>query len=275
MTYAGADLDRDSSGAGKWIAGFFLVIVLAGAFGALSLYLVTTESPAEEAHRRVVNALAEGDAILVRDYEQWRVTAEASEPGEEIALPNWPVRITLSREEIIDSTQESLHALLLARSADALYEEGTSVLRDDDAAGDPGRFTAAGIVDAFMDLLRGDVHTAALVTMIVLLAIALAIAASLALMTRGFGTMGAISACVTLGALLVLAGGAALYAYMRASSGEDTEYLRAELVAVGEELALVPLGVGAAFAVAGIALLAVSAVSARVSRDRQPGALLA
>ena len=267
--YTGGIDEGSGGGAGKWIVGFLLAIVFAAALGALTLYLLSAKEPARESHRRVVNALAEGDAVIVRDYESWTATAEASDPGTEIALPNWPVQLTVTREELLESTPESLRVLLLDRSADLLYEEGTAALRDPDAADDPGRFTASGIVDAFIDLLREDVHTASLITMVVLLVLSLAVALWLGALTRGYGRLMAVAIAVGVGALAVLAGGAALSAYMRVSLDDNAEYLREELLHIGEDLAMVPLLIGAAFAAAGAVLLIVGVLAARWSDSRR------
>jgi len=262
----------EHGGGGRWVAGFVLALVLAAAFSALMLYLITSEGAAREAHRRIVDALAEGDALFVPErHDDFLLRAEASEPGEALRYPDWPVQVTVTREEALASTPESLRTLLLDRSATALYAEGTGVLRDPEATGEPGRFSAAGIVDSFMDVLREDMHGAAFIAMIVLFLLAAVVGGVVGMLTRGYGRVIAIGIAALAGALPVLAVSAMLHAYMRVSGDTDTEYLRLRLLDVGEELSAVTVTAAAAITVASGAVVVLGMVCARWADSRTTG----
>jgi hypothetical protein len=256
-----------SSGPTKWIIGFFLTLTLAALFAVLQLYLASSESTAKEAHRRAVNALAEGDAIIDRGYDDLRARAESANADQPLSLSDWPVQITLTPEEVLSSTPESLRALLLDRSADKLYADGAAeAFRDEDADGNPGRFSAAGVVEALLDLLRRDVHVAALIAIIVLGLTAAGLTLALGAATRGYGRLIAFGVCAAIAALPVLLGGLALNTYM--GDSDNADFLRSELMDIGADLTMLPVRTGAALAVAAAALILVGAVCARITDSR-------
>ena len=262
-----ASAGQSSSGAAKWIIGFLLTLTLAALFAALQLYLASSESTAKEAHRRAVNALAEGDAIIERGYDDLRARAESANADQPLSLADWPVQITLTRDEVLSSTPESLRTLLLDRSADKLYADGAAeAFRNDDADGNPGRFSAAGAVEALLDLLRRNVHVAALVAIIVLGLTAAGLTFALGATTRGYGRLIAFGVCAAIAALPVLFGGLALNAYMEDSASSD--FLRSELMDIGADLTMLPIRTGAALAVAAAALILLGAVCARITDSR-------
>jgi hypothetical protein len=246
-----------------------LAISFAALFAVLQLYLISSRSTSLEAHRRVVDALVEGDGIITRNYDDLHTRAESVEPGEDLALKDWPVPVALTRDEVLNSTPESLRRLLLDRSARRLYDDGAgSALRANDASGDPGRLSAAGVVRSFLDLMRDDVHTASAIVLLILAVVTLGLAGVVVTLTRGYGRLIAIGVAAAAGALPALLAGLALNAYMRISSDSGTEYLRHALLNVGRDLTMMAVRTGVAIALAAVVVAALGALAARWSDAR-------
>ena len=94
------------------------------------------------------------------------------------------------------------------------------------------------------------------------------------MLTRGYGRLVALAIAVIAAAAPIVVTGAALSAYMRVSRDDDTEYLRGELLRIGEDLAMVPLLTGLAFLGAGVVLLVAGALAARWSDSRRASVAL-
>ena len=109
----------------KWSFGLLLVLALTSLLVAISLAHLTAEGPAKRVLDRSVASLTEIDTLLDQGYEELRATAEedeeaamerdspacptdasdraAAEKDEEAALqlPDFPVQVTLSSEEVL------------------------------------------------------------------------------------------------------------------------------------------------------------------------------
>jgi hypothetical protein len=254
---------------GPWGAGLALSLVLALTFLSLQAFQITSEGVSRPALRRALNALVEGDAIIERNYEDLRGRAEAAPEGETLQLRDYPVAVSLTREEVLDSTPESIRLLLLDRAAGELYDDGTGVLRDGGATG--GRFTAAGLIDDALGFLRSRVHGTLAVVTVVLAVASAALAVALVAACRGFGRLVALGIVTVIASLPLLAGGAGSRAYASAAS-DDGEYVRAELMDIAASLSLLPLRNGAALVVLGLVVLVAGATAARLSDGARPDA---
>lgn len=246
---------------GKWFAALALFAALLAMLSALQLYQVTSRGVALPALRRATASLTEIDPWLDAHYDSLQESARASSPGERVPLPDYLIDVGLRREDVDGASKAQLRALILDRSANALYADGTGVLRAEGAA-PVGRFTSAGVVDASLDLLRERNHDVAGV-LVILFAGAVAVAAgALASLTRGFGRLTSIGATLLAASATLLLGGLALRLYMAAGSGSSEEYPRRDLLDIGEALAWIPLRNGLGFTALGIALLALGALGA-------------
>jgi hypothetical protein len=259
------DSDDRSRRTAKWGAGLALVVILGLTLTSLQLFQLTSESVSRPALRRALNALVEGDAVVARNYEDLRTRAEASPPGATLELRDYPIAVPLTREEVLESTPESLRLLLLERATDRLYDDGTDVLRDNGAAA--GRFTTAGVVDESLGFLRSGVHGTLAVVTLILAGLSVIAGAALIALCRGFGRLVAVGVVTVFASLPVLAGGLAMRAYTEAVSGSD-EYLRDELIQVAANLSWIALRNGAALCAIGAAVLIVGAACARWTGSR-------
>ena len=249
---------------GKWFAGLVLFLSLLATFAALVLLQASAEGPAKDAHIRAVAALTEIDTLIDRHYEDLQVRADASPPGTMLQLNEYPIEVPLTREEALGISKPELRTLLLSRSADIMYDDGTSAMRAAEGADKVPRFTAAGVVDRSLDLLRRDVHDAMQIVVYVLAAISLLLAVTLASLTRGFGRLGSVGVALLTSSLVVLAAGGLLR--LSADSGaDDGDYVRTELLDIGAEMAMIPIRNGVAFALAGAAIVIVALLFARIA----------
>ncbi len=250
---------------GKWFAALGLFAALAATLISLQVYQVTSRGVADPALRRAAAALTEIDPWIAANYDALQQSAEASEPGEAMPLPDYPLDLGFVREDVAGVPEAELRVKILDRSADALYADGTGALRAEGGA-PTARFTSAGVVDASVDLLRARNHDASAVMLFVSGTIAALLAGALMALTRGFGRVTAMGLVVVAASLPVLLGGIVLRLYMAAGSDAREEYPRPQLLDIGEALTWIPVRNGMAFALLGVALLVAGVVGAMVSR---------
>ena len=251
----------------KWMLGFLASVALFGALSTLVLFQITAESQATQSLRRATAALTEIDASLARHYDDMQAQAEASPPGGIVVFTDYPVAITLSREDVLGVSQEELRVLILDRSADRLYEDGTGVLRESaEVAGDLGLFSVAGFTDRALGLLTRDTHRFAAIATIVLTAIAIGLTAAAVLAARSWGRLVTAGVVVALAGIALTVGAGIVRAY--ASSQVDVgEYLRAELFGITQDHAMVAIRTGAAFAVAGLLVAGIGIVMGALDKN--------
>jgi hypothetical protein len=271
MAYRALPVQYEESprASGRWAVGLALTLALAATFIVFSLYQLTGETIARPALRDALNALVEGDAVIERNYEDLRVRAEASRPGETLELRDYPIAIPLTREEVLGSSQGDIRQTLLDRGVERLYDDGESALRSDESGGGPGRFTTAGAVGQFVGFLREGVHAMLGVLTLVLAGISVVLAIVLAALCRGFGRAVALGIAALAASLPLLFGGLAAYSYARASADADGEYLRRELMLVAQDLAWLPVRNGLVVLVAAGAVLMIGAACARIADLRR------
>ena len=215
---------------------------------------------------RSVACLPEVDTFLDLRLEALRQEAEQSQQAN-IALADFPVPVSFTPAEILDTGREEFRALLLARSAEQIYENGTSVFRED-RGGSARLVSPAGALRRGMDFLRPGPHTMLTVLTWALAATAAFLKLRLAQACRGYGRLVGLGASVSLAALpFILLAMAARFAFQ--SVGGD-EYLAPAFAQLGEELTWAPIRNGIIFAIGGLLLLALGTTLARWSDRRQP-----
>lgn len=265
------DDDRHSAlwrNVGKWGVALALFLSLCALLISLLAFQLTAEGPAKRTLRRAIAATTEIDTLIERNYDDFQARAAELEDGDVIELRDYPISVPLTPGEARGISRDELRDVLLDRSADRVYDEGTGVLRDDEASGRVGRFTAAGVMRSSLGLLRDSVHDAFGVLTYVLAALCLVLAGMLAWACRGFGRMTSVGATLLLAATPLLLAGIGARFYMRIASDADTEYLERELLEIGQGLAWVPIRNGAAFTALGAVILVLGFALARWSDAR-------
>ena len=249
-------------GPGRWTLGGLLVLDLLLLLLALSSTHVTAEGPAKRSLRQSVAILTEVDAFLDERWEAFREEAEQT-PGqdERLTLPDFPVQVAFTPQEVLASDREGFQALLLTRAANRLHEEGMSAFQEEQED-DISFLSLAGALRSGMNLLRPTPHTVAVVLTIALSAIAALLALGLVLRGRGHGRLLALGVAVSLAALLFFASAIALRFVLRLAADGLDDYLALEFLALAEELSWAPLRNGIIFSVGGGVLLASGATLA-------------
>ena len=252
--------------AARWSWGLLLAVNLALLLCVLSFAHVTAEGPAKRSLGQSVAILTEVDAFLDLRLEALRQEAEQTQQAD-IALADFPVPVSFTPAEIRDTGREEFRALLLARSAEQIYENGTSIFRED-RGGSARLISPAGALQRGMDFLRSGPHTVLTVLTWALAAMAAFLTLRLAQACRGYGRLVGLGASISLAALpFILLAMAVRFAF-QAVDGD--EYLAPAFAQLGEELTWAPIRNGIIFGVGGLLLLAIGTTLARWSDRRQP-----
>ena len=252
----------------KWMLGFAALLALTLGVASLQMYQISSKETGKSALMRSLAALTEIDALLDRHYAGLLTQAGAATADEALALEDFPVRVDLSREDILGQPREDLRAMILDRSANRVYDDGPGVLRESaEARGGPGRFSLAGITDGMLGQLTAANHTRYGVATILLLGVAAALCIATSSACRGMGRLTAIGVAIAGAGALVLAGGLAVMAYAHTQSGGQ-EFAHGGLFAVVGDLAGAPVRNGLMFMGAGAGLALVGLAAGAVTGSR-------
>ncbi len=250
----------------KWPLGGLLVLDLAVLLFVLSLANVTAEGPAQRSLGQSVAILTEIDAFLDDHLETLRLEAEQAEAAA-VVLPDFPVQVSLSTEEILTSDREEFRSLLLARSAERIHEDGVAIFQEDRGA-EISFFSPQGALRSGMDFLRPTPHRVLMRLTIALGALAALLTLGLALASRGYGRLLALGLSIFLAAtpFLILAV-AVRFAFRLAADGLD-DYFASEFLELGQDLTWAPVRNGIIFTIGGGVMLVAGAVLTHWSDSR-------
>ena len=176
---------------------------------ALNLLQLTAPGPAHRALRRAVASLTEIDSLLAVHDAALRQQAGVS-PDEPLSLPDYPLDVSLSPEEAQRPAAE-VRDLLLDRSAEQVYQEGSAAFREEGQSGDASRLSVQGAVDTGLGFLTAGNHDALRWATLVLAVVSGVLSGALILVTRGYGRLRALGGAVAAGitALPTAGGGCA------------------------------------------------------------------
>jgi hypothetical protein len=255
---------------GKWAVAFLLFLAMSVMFVSLMLLQITAEGASKRTLRRSVAALTEIDPLLDRNYDGMQQQAQAAKAGDTIEMPNFPIAVVFTPDEVRGASKEQVRDMLLNRSADVLYDDGASAFRD--AAGprgSVGRFSIGGVTDHGLGFLRGRNHDILAFVTIVMAVICGGLAIALAMLCRGFGRIGSIGAVVIAAAIPLATFGIGARFYMRIVSDGDASYIEREFLEIGQGLAWIPIRDGLAFLVLGVVFAATGLIAGRWSDRRR------
>lgn len=155
--------------ASAWGLAAILVFFLAGLLTSITATQLTSEDTGKRVLRRSVAVMADIDATLPRIEAELRANAEGTE-SPTIQVPNFPILVTLTREEAQALSGNELRQRLLDDSTDRLYSDGSSAWSsgDPDATRSIERVSTAGAVDRGLGLVRDKAHTGFLVLTVLL-----------------------------------------------------------------------------------------------------------
>jgi hypothetical protein len=252
--------------------GLGLFFALLGLFASLLLFQLTSEGAAKQTLRRSVAALTEIDLLVDRNYDDLQRDAQNANAGSKVQLKGYPISIDFSPAEVESMSKEQLRSVLLDRSANLMYSDGTAPLRATAANdGRLGRFSVAGVTAHGLGFLRSRNHGILAVTTFALAAVCAVLALLLASMCRGFGRLTGVGVVIVTASIPMVVGGIGARLYMRIATGSDTEYIQREFLGIGQGLAWVPIRDGAAFTLLGLSFV-VAGLACAFWADRRGGA---
>jgi hypothetical protein len=258
-----ADSDPVAWRSARWATVLLLLLTLTATLVALALFQATSEGASKRSFRRAVAALSEIDVLLDRNYDALRSEASDGTANDTYRLADFPVDVELTREEVLGSSRAQLRDLLLERSADIMYSDGTAPLRTTPGAGTGvGPFTAGGITDRWLGFLTRGHHAMLRVMTLVLASVSGLLCITLAALFRGFARLVSVGAVVLVASFPLLAAGATVRLYVHFVSGSQTEYLQREFLAIGRGLAWIPIRDGLAVAALGALAVVIGAACA-------------
>ena len=167
-----------------------LGILLACAVGlmlsSLALSNVTEEGPATRSIARSLAILTEVDAFLDAEYAELRERASAM--AGEVTLADFPVAVSFTAEEVLATDQAGFRELLLSRSAQRVYDDGASVLREG-RKDQTGLFSTENVLRRGLELLRPTPHRVFFGLTVALAIIGLVLALGLGLVASAYGRL--------------------------------------------------------------------------------------
>ncbi len=234
---------------------------------SLSAMQLTQRGPAERVLRQALLIVTEADALLDLHYDELRAQAEAGESGP-LRLPNYPLDITFTADDVRTMTREQFRDALLDRSAALVYRSGAAALRADPTSPEPAVFSTPGAVRVTLDALNRDTFEILRVTTFSLGVASAILAAALALVTRGYGRLAAIGLATALAAIPFMLAAVAVRYGLRVGTDAEEEYLVRTFLNLGAEASWVAIRNGIAFSVLTAAFLLVGLALAMWSDAR-------
>lgn len=246
----------------KWFCGVLLVFDVIALLFVLSLANVTSEGAAQRGLAHSVAILTEVDAYLDDHYQSIREQAAAPDAGQQIELPDYPIAVSITPQEVLDGDRDAFRALLLERSGAAVYDHGVSVMREGRNS-DVSFFSTQGAVRTGMDFLRPTPHRVLTYVTIGFAGAAAVLAAGLVLSAGGYGRAAGLGLSVLAGSATFLIFAVAVRFALRVTADGVDDYVAREFVELGQELTWAPIRNGIIFAIGGGALFVAGALLAR------------
>jgi hypothetical protein len=241
----------------KLAVGAILAVGVFALLVTLSLAQFASRDVSLKVLRRAVATLTEVDLFLADNESEIRGLA-AESPDQDIALPDYPVQVSLTATEAALPLPE-LREVVLDRSAEKVYEEGMSAFEEEGRTTDIGLFSPAGAVRYSLGVLEDDSFDSLSVAAAVLAGFALMAALVLVLLTRGYGRLAALGAAVSFGALPFLVLAVTARFALRLASEDEGDYMVARLLGLGQDMAWLPIRNGIALSGLGLAFLLLGA----------------
>lgn len=245
----------------KWVCGALLVLDMMALLFVLSFANITASGPAQRGLAHSIAVLTEVDAYLDDHYEA--IHQEASETSEEsVALPGFPVQVSITPQEVLAGDRDEFRTLLLGRAAAVVHAQGVSVMREGRDS-EATFFSTQGAIRTGMDFLRPTPHRVLNYVTIGFAVAAGLLATGLFLSARGYGRVLGPGLAVLLAATPFLILAVAVRFALRVAADSADDYLAREFLELGQELTWAPIRNGIILTAGSGALFLVSALLAR------------
>jgi hypothetical protein len=230
-----------------WVAGVAFAIAATLWLLALSAAQATDRQVAIPALERGIAAYTAIDDLLAR-YHDDLATGDATLPG--FLVPG----VALTPAEAQSGDVQLMREALLARAAEAVYEEGFAALEPAGAPVETQTFSTPGGARRVMDLLGASNHDRARALVWPLGILTVALAAAVLALGAGFGRFSGLGLAMIGAAVLVMIA-ALLTKFVIAFIGSDGSAVADEFSRLIDTIAWTPAENAIAFGIAGAALL--------------------
>ena len=173
---------------------------------SLSVRQVTAPAAASDVIQAGIAVTTDIDRTLAADAGGLRANAQSGAAGA-YAIPGYPLKVFLSRDEILNSSTPQLRRIILERSAAIVYQQGLKAL-DRTGRQSLGRFSSQGLLDLTVGQLSRATYDRASFAAAIALLLVLISAVGLVLSSEGWGRMRRLGVAIALGAVpgLLLSG---------------------------------------------------------------------
>ena len=248
------------STASAWLIGILLTLSLAAFLATFAAWQVTSEETGGRLLENSAIAIAGLDDATPALTEGLHEAAEAN-ANPEIIVPNYPIIITVPRDQALIIAPGDLRDLLAEESARQMYADGMEVWAeaDDEAFQDIERASTAGAVKYGLGLIQDSNHTAFGIIAAFFGVVSLVLLVLLVIVLRS-----AYSRLVVLGAVLIMAALPALAAAVtvrfafKTSQPDDDPFEKA-ILDIGVDAMSVPIRDFLAVTVLGMAIAGMGA----------------
>lgn len=167
--------------------------------GVFSLQQVTEPGHAHDLLASGIAVTTDIDSVVAENHEALRQLVDAS-PNASFTIPDYPLDIVLTRDEITKSSDAQLRNLVLQRSAALVYVEGFAAF---DRTGNQqvSRFSSQGGLEFAVGQISKDTHARANLLSVVLVFAAAISACLLLLVGDGWGRLRSLGFAVLAGAV--------------------------------------------------------------------------
>jgi hypothetical protein len=234
-----------------------LVLDLIALLFAVSFAAVTAPGPAERVLGRSVAILTQVDTYLDRHFQSIQQQA-AQTQEQKVTLPDFPIAVSFTPQEIRQADREQFRALLLERAAGVLHDDGMSAFRQGRAS-EGSFFSTEGAIRTGMDLLRPVPHRVFVGLTIALGLAAALLALTLAQTTQGSARLQTLGLSTLLASVVFLALAVAVRFVFRLAAVAADDYLAREFLRLGRQLTWAPIRDGLIVMVGGASLVAAGA----------------
>ena len=227
--------------ASTWGLAAVLVFVFAAFLLTLTAAQLTAEGSGKRVLRRSVAVITDIDNTLPR-IETDLHAAAANSDSPTVQVPDFPIAVTLSRDDAQTLSGPALRQRLLDEGADRLYDDGSSAWSsgDPDAARSVPRASAAGAVDRGLGTVRDTTHLAFLILAVFLGLVAAAMAVSLALALPRDARLVTLGGVALAASLPLLAAAVALRFAFR-TAGPDSDPFVQGMLDIGADSMWIPV----------------------------------
>jgi hypothetical protein len=236
----------------KWALGFLLTTALGFLLLSVDAAQLTAPGAAHKALRRTVASLTEIDALLATKSDMVTTSGQSATSAGDF-LAGFPIDIPLSQQEVQNLSTPELRDVILDRSADRLYAEGFSAFHDStQSSADVQMLSPPGAVRYTAGFLTSSNHDVARIVMFGLAGLAAILTLGVVLLSRGYGRLTSVGAAVLAASIPILVLSVAVRFILRLASDQESDYLTAQLYALGRDVAWLPVRNAIAFTCLGL-----------------------